>query len=210
MLKPARLGGLHMLEHVRGDRGHKREGHKQRRGKHISDGERKGHEQLTHKARGENRRQEHAYRGERGGHDGTRDLLGTLYRSARRRNAAAAQAIDVLQHDDGVVHEHTDGQRDAAKSEDVDREAGEIHKDERAQHRERDGERHDERGLHRLEEQGENHNGQGRAQNQRLQDVADEQLDVGALVVQGVNLKVGVVLLELNDTSGAGLRYVGG
>ena len=166
VLKPARLGRLHVLEHVRGDRGHKRKGHKQRRGKHISDGERKRHEQLTHETRGENRRQKHAYRGERGGHNGTRDLLGALYRSARRRNAAAAQAVDVLQHNDGVVHEHADGQRDAAKSEDVDRETGEVHEDERAQHRERDGERHDERGLHRLKEQGKNHNGQARTQNQ--------------------------------------------
>ena len=166
VLKPARPGGLHVLEHVRGDRGHKREGHKQRRRKHIGDGECKGHKQLAHKTRGENRRQEHAHRGKRGGHNGARDLLGTLYRSARRRNAATAQTIDVLQHNDGVVHEHADGQRNAAQRKDVHREAREVHEDKRAQHRERDGERHDERGLHRLEEQGEDHNGQARAHDQ--------------------------------------------
>jgi hypothetical protein len=49
--------------------------------------------------------------------------------------AALHVAHDVLAHDDGVVDQHADGQRQAQQAHEVEREAAQPHGDERRDHR---------------------------------------------------------------------------
>ena len=64
-----------------------------------------------------------------------------------------AVAEDVLEHHDRVVDHDADGERQAEQRERVQREAEEVHHDERAEDRGRDGEEHVERGRPRAQEE---------------------------------------------------------
>jgi len=61
-------------------------------------------------------------------------------------------ALDVLQHDDGVVHDDADGQHQAEQRQVVQREAEDRHEEEGANERNRNGDERNDGGPPRLQE----------------------------------------------------------
>ena len=92
-------------------------------------------------------RQRHEDRGERrGGRDDREEhLLGAEHRRGARAHALGAAAHDVLEHDDGVVDDEAGGEHQREQGQDVDREADQVDRGERADQRHRDGQRRDQR-----------------------------------------------------------------
>ena len=72
---------------------------------------------------------------------------GADHRGGARPKPSAAPAHDVLQHDDGVVHHQAGREHQRQQGQDVDREADEVDRRERADQRHRDGHRRDQRGA---------------------------------------------------------------
>ena len=60
----------------------------------------------------------------------------------------APVALDIFEHHDGVVDDQAGREHDGEQRQDVDREAGEIDRGERADQRDRHGQRRDERRAH--------------------------------------------------------------
>jgi hypothetical protein len=69
------------------------------------------------------------------------------------RAALAQMALDVLDHDDGVVHHQPDGQHDGEQREQVQREAERLHQEDAADQGHRDGDDRHQRRADRTEEQ---------------------------------------------------------
>ena len=74
-------------------------------------------------------------------------------RGVDRVHALLDVAVDVLQHDDGVVDDEADRKHESEQSQCVDGEAERIHQRKRADQRDRDRDQRDQRGAHRAEEQ---------------------------------------------------------
>ena len=106
--------------------------------------------------------QEYGNGGQGRGGDGQSDLLGRV--SGRRLLLLALLPVpeDVLQHDDGVVHEHADAQREAAEGDHVQRKAAEIHEAEGGQHRNGDGDGHHQNAAEVAQEHQEDEDGEER------------------------------------------------
>ena len=134
-------------QHGRTGAGHHGKGYDQRGQQAEGDGPRHIGEQLQHHACGKDHRQEDTDRSKCGGHDGPRHLTRTLHRCARGRNAAPAQAVDVLNDNDRVVYQHTNAQRQTGQAEDVQRNAGKVHQHNGKQHTERHADGHHQRGA---------------------------------------------------------------
>src|ERR1019366_6236464 len=76
--------------------------------------------------------------------------------------APAAMAVDVLQDDDGVVHDPADGYRQSAQGHDVDRDTGNEHERERGHDRDRNAHRGHEGGPQaEQEDEDRNHREEG-------------------------------------------------
>ena len=103
--------------------------------------------QLQHHAGGKHHGQEHADRGQGGGHDGPRHLACALHRSTRGRNAAPAQAVNIFDDNDRVIHQHANAQPQTGQAENVQGNATEIHHDNGKQHTERHADGHHQRGA---------------------------------------------------------------
>src|SRR5262249_33177031 len=98
---------------------------------------------------------------ERGGDGGEGDLAGAAHRRGVPVLAVLAPPVDVLQHQNGVVHDHADRQRQRQQRHEVDREAAPAHGDEEADQRRRDRDADVERRAQRAQEQERHHRGQG-------------------------------------------------
>ena len=81
------------------------------------------------------------------------DLVHGDARRLQRRQALLQLALDVLDHDDGVVDDDADGQHQPEQGQHVEREAEALHDGEGADQRHRDRHHRDERGAPGLEEQ---------------------------------------------------------
>ena len=77
----------------------------------------------------------------------TRYLFGALNGSFARRNAQAAQAIDIFNDDNGIVHQHAYAQGKAAHRNDVQRNAGKIHQHKSSYNTDHDAGAYDDGGL---------------------------------------------------------------
>ena len=136
------------------ERGQQREGH----------GQRERQEQLADDAAHEADGQEHRHRreGRRG------DRAGDLLRAAGGGRPAILThrpvAIDVLEDDDRIVDHPSDGDGQAAKGHDVQGDPGQLHHDERREHRERDADGRDQRRADREQEQEDHDHREQRAQ----------------------------------------------
>ncbi len=107
-----------------------------------------GMHQAAHDAGGEHHRQEHAHRGEGGGHHRHAHLLCALHGSAGRRDAPAAQTVDVLNDDHRVIHQHTNAEGEARKGHDVQVQPGKVHEHHGEQNGQRDADADHEGGLY--------------------------------------------------------------
>ena len=123
-----------VLEQERRSSGNHGQRDKQRRGKHVGNGQREGQHQLVHHARSKHDGQEYANGSKRGSNYRARNLLRTLNGCASRRNAAAAQAIDILQHNNRIIYQHANSDGNTAKRHNVQRDAREVHHHQGAEH----------------------------------------------------------------------------
>ena len=172
-------------QHGRTGAGHHGKGNDQRGQQAEGDGPRHVGEQLQHHACGKDHRQEHTDRRQCGGHDSPRHLTRTLHRCTRGRNAAPAQAVDVLNDNDRVVYQHTNAQRQTGQAEDVQRNAGKVHQHNGKQHTERHAYSYHQRGTDVLEEERQYDDCQHSTLDQVRQHTVHDQLDVIALIHDG-------------------------
>ena len=123
----------------------------------------------------------------RDGRDGRRVIAVATSRTARRIDChlvgvADVVALDVLDHDDRVVDDAADRDRERAEGEDVERVAERLDADERDQHARRDRDRRDERRAHRQQEDEDHEHGEEEAEQALLGERLDRLLDVRRLV----------------------------
>ena len=126
----------------------------------------------------EYQRQENRQRRQRAGDDGAGDFLAAADGRLCGVHASFAHAIDVLQDDDGVVHQHPDAQRQPAQSHQVQREAAEVDHRECGNH----GDRHrrrDDRGASQVpQEHQQDDDGERAAKHRGGAYIRDGSLDV--------------------------------
>ena len=110
-----------------------------------------------------------------------------LTRGFARRQAGGDVALDVLDHDDGVVDHDADRQHQAEQRQVVQREAEQRHEEERADQRDRDGDDRDDGGAPGLQEQDDDQHDQEDRLADRLLHRLDRLLDeLGRIVDDGV------------------------
>ena len=96
------------------------------------------------------------HRGQRDGHrnDRAHQFTGGIDGGPVRRLAHLQMALDVLHHDDGVIHHQSDREHDGQQGQQVDGEAEREHQEDGANERNRDGHDRDEHRAHRARETG--------------------------------------------------------
>ncbi|CRQ53393.1 hypothetical protein PAERUG_P45_London_17_VIM_2_12_12_00116 [Pseudomonas aeruginosa] len=149
-------------------------GQRQREERREADGDRQGHRELAvdvaHRAAEERHRHEHRDQHYGDADDGPADLAHRLDRGVVRRQAFLGhQPLDVLHHDDRVVHQDADRQDHAEHGQHVDREAQAEHHREGAQQGHRHHQCRDQGGAEVLHEQVHH----GEHQQHRLEQGAD-------------------------------------
>ena len=132
-------------------------------------------------------RQEHRDQDQRDGDQRAADLVHGLVRRLLGRHALGKVALDVLDHDDGVVDHDADRQHQTEQRQGVERNAGGRHDGERADQRHRDGEDGNDRGPPGLQEQDHHEHDQDQRLEQRLDHRIDRGLDeLGRVVDDGI------------------------
>ncbi|MCY1285977.1 hypothetical protein D9M70_349350 [compost metagenome] len=110
-------------------------------------------EQRAGEAAEEADRRIHGGQGDGHGHHRHGDLPCALDGRVERRLAFLDVAVDVLHHDDGVVHHQADGEHHRQQRQQVDRVAHRLHEEQHADHRQRDGHHRDQHRAEGAEEQ---------------------------------------------------------
>ena len=144
-------------------RGHcRRQGQRDDEGDHRRPGDRKRElaVELSGDARDEGRRHEHRAQHEGNGDQGGTHLIHALVRGLARGEAGRDVALDVLHHDDRIVHHDADGEHQAEQGKVVERETEQRHEEEGADERYRDGDDRDDGGAPGLQEQDHHQNDQ--------------------------------------------------
>ena len=137
--------------------------------------------------------------GQRDGDDGEADLVGGLDGGAIGRFAGAHVAHDVLDLDDGVVDEDAGDERDAEQADEVEREAEQLHRPERRDGRQRQGDGGDQRRAHVAQEDEHDQHREHGAFDQRLHGGGVVAARVGDGVVDLGEADVGILLAELGQ-----------
>ena len=139
--------------------------------------------------------------GERRREDGEADLLRAVDRGLERLLPVLVDAlVDDLQHDDRVVDDDADGEREREERDRVQREAGRAHDAERADDRRRDGDRGDDRGAQVGEEHEHDDGRADGAEDEVLLHGADGVLDELGLVARDVDVVArGDALLHVRE-----------
>jgi hypothetical protein len=139
-------------------------------------------------------RQEHDHRAGRGGQDrqhhlargADHDRVGLLLGHPDGLRVLPEVSVllldDVLQHHDGVVHQHADAERYARERHHVDADVAQVHEAEGQQNRQRDRHQDHARVLHVADEHPQDHRHQQGALPERADDVADGLADEDRLV----------------------------
>ena len=100
-------------------------------------------------------------------------------------------ALDVFDFDEGVVHQDTDGEREAAEGHQVERGAGETEAKNRAEQRERNRGEDDQRRAPRPKKQQDDEGHERTHEDDLAQDVVDGRPDKDGLVKDGLDLDAG-------------------
>ncbi len=206
---PARL--LLLLQQAGRHGGHQRHGHQQACQKRIGDDQTDVGEQIPRQTRDEQHGQKHADGGQRGGEQRAGDLAHAL--DARRQNGQmllVAQAIDVLDSDDGVIHQHAHAQRQTRQGQHVERDAREVHAHEGDDHAEGNGEGDDDRRTIVHQEDQQDQHRQQAAGDQIIQHRVDDDGDVVALIEQVDDAQRAVCARQLGVLGRHALGNVGG
>ena len=124
------------------------------------------------------------------GDDRAVDLGGRVRGRLEPVLALALVALDVLEHDDGVVDQHADAEREPAQRHQVERQPAERHDDEGDHDRDRDRAADDQRAAHAAEERVDHQHRQHRAGERRGRRVVERLAHVDGLVGDLVDLHV--------------------
>ncbi|OQB35419.1 MAG: hypothetical protein BWY06_03156 [Candidatus Latescibacteria bacterium ADurb.Bin168] len=114
-------------------------------GKREADRQRHVVEHDTSDSRNEQHGNKHNDRGERGGGDGHRYLVASLFRRLHAIIPEFVQPEDVFEHDDAVVDKHSHGKCESCHADNIERDSRCIHDREREHHGNRDGDTYDQR-----------------------------------------------------------------
>ncbi len=151
------------LEQERAHRRRQRQRDDQRNDGGAGDGQRELPVKLPGDAGNEYRGHEHGAQYERDGNQRRADLVHALARRFARMQAGGDVALDVLDHDDGIIDHDADRQHQAEQRQIVEREAERGHEEERADQRHRYGNERNDRRAPGLQEQNDHdHDKQGR------------------------------------------------
>ena len=157
-------------------------------------------EDLADDAAHERDGHEHGDDGEGRRHDGEPDLVGALLGGEIVRFSHLEMAHDVLTHDDGVVDEEPDREREREQGHGVHGEVEHPHDEERADDRHREREPGDDGRSPRVEKQVDDHHRERGAEHDRELDVGERLTDAPRVVLDDGHANVGRQLaLELSD-----------
>ena len=152
-----------------------------------NDGEYRGPPELLEELAGdaghEGGGQKHRHQGEGGGDDGHADLVGGLQGCLQGRLAHAQVASDVLDLDDGIVHQDAHHQSQGQQGDGVEGEAEPVHAQEGGNHRQGQGQGGDEGGAPVAQEPPHHQHGQQGALVEQLHGAVEVLLDGGHVVV---------------------------
>ena len=158
---------------------HRRQGQRHHAGHHHGAGEGEG--ELLEQRAGQPAHQAdggvHRGQGQGHGDHGAGDLAGADQGRLQRRLAFLDMPVDVLHHDDGVVHHQADGQDHRQQGQQVDAEPEQAHDRRRADQRQRDGHQRDQHAAQRAEEQEDHHGDDHHRLDQGLDHFIDGRLD---------------------------------
>ena len=121
---------LALVEQEVAQQRHERHGDDQRAEDEEGDGQAEVLEDLPRDAAGKSQREKDRDGGEGRGGERERDLLRALDAARHAVVALGRPAVDVLEHDDGVIHDHADAHRDAAEAHHVERQVADVHQHE--------------------------------------------------------------------------------
>ena len=152
------------------------------------DGHRELLEEAADNAPHEQQRDEHRRQGHGHGENRKPDLLGAMQRRGKGRFAHFHVTDDVLQHDDGVVDDEPDAQRQGQQGQVVHRVPQQVHDAEGADDAERQGQTGDDRRGEIAQEQEDHQDHQRQAQQQGELNLVHRLANGGGPVVEDVQL----------------------
>ena len=155
-------------------------------------------EHHTHHATGQCHGEEHGNHRQRRGYNGDGHLIGSVDSCLLGVRATLDMCSHVLQYHDGVVHHHTDSDRETGERNHVERTVGDCQVDERGNQRDGDGDGDNEGGTPATEEEEHHKHYEEQGVEHRLGKSADGVLDILRGVGYEANLHVrGEVFLQL-------------
>ncbi len=161
------------LEQQRAHRRRQRQRDDQRNDGGAGDGQRELPIELPGNAGDEHRRHEYGAKNQRDGDQRRADFVHALARGFARMQARRDIALDVLDHDDGVIDHDADRQHQPEQRQIVEREAERRHEEERADQRYRYGDQRNDRRAPGLQE----HDHHQHDEHDRLADGLDHGVD---------------------------------
>ncbi len=174
---------------------HRHGGVQERERDREDDHQRELREHLAGLPLDQEQRQEDDDNGQRRGNDGRQDLL-----RAGDGSLLGALAIpldvpeDILEDDDGVVHDQADCERQAAQRHRIQRITAQVEEGERGDDRNRDGERHHQRAAHVAQEEEQDQDGEEAADHRVCFHVRDGVLDKVRVVGGDMKAEIGIEL----------------
>ncbi len=186
------MAGRDWLEQGRAQRGRQRQRHQRGEGDGRDHGDRELAVDDADRAREERHRHEHRDQHQRNAYDCAGDLSHRLARGfARRQPFLGHDALDVLDHDDGVVDQDADGEHHGEQGQHVDGEAEHQQRHACAEQRHRHHDGRDDGVADVLQEQQHHQEHQHDRLYQGRDDFLDRSLDHRSDVIGGVVLDVG-------------------
>ena len=182
--KPMPLGTVGTVPEPLGAE-HRRQGQSNQAGNHHGggQGEAEFRKQPAHVPAHERDGHKHRHQCQRGGDHRESHLLGAPVGRQQRWFAFINATLDVLQHDNGIVHHQADGQNDGQQGKHVDGKAQETQADKRTDHRHRNGDRRNQGRAPGAQEQKDNQYHQRYRNRQRGQNLFDRSPDKHRFVI---------------------------
>ena len=200
------------LEQQRRHGGRQRQRHEGRDRRRGRDGDGELLVESALQAGDEGGRQEHRDQHQRYGDQGAADLVHRLVCRFLGRHALGQVALDVLDHDDGIVDHDADRQHQPEQRQGVERNAGRRHDGEGADQRHRNGENRDDRGPPGLQEQDHHEHDQDQRLEQRFDHRIDRGLDeLSRIVDDGVvdaGREIPLEAVHLGDDAGGSRQRI--
>ena len=197
-------------QHTAAHGGHHSQGHQQAGHEGVGHGEGKVGKEVLRKALHKHDGQKDAHGGEGGGDHSARHLLGAGHGGLNDRCALVAETVDILDDHHRVIHQHTYRHRQARQGDHVDGHAGEIHQHNGENHAGGDGDKGNEGGSPVTEEEKQHQHGEQRAPQQGGENGLHNEVDIVALIHEGMEVEAVIFLAELGETAGDVVADLGG